>query len=207
MRAYWRDARDPAIVLEEKQDATCLGCEELQISRWSGTRKYVCSIGVQKASTDIYEMRRCKKYSDGVNMTLDQSEQIEELLLNWYRWQIAQSDADMMALWYKPTDRTCREAEISSDQDELIEGSYRWVDDQLAAQVDTVMDDLSHRGTLTGEMRAAISTSMRNKECGYKVWDSNRAPADDRHHIYQSAKQVLLPTLTLRNLIKTMESA
>ncbi|CAE6811534.1 hypothetical protein R69746_05643 [Paraburkholderia aspalathi] len=204
MRAYWRDARDPAIVLEEKQNATCLGCEQLERSRWSGTTKYVCSIGGQKASTDIYEMQRCKKYSDGVNMTLEQSQQIEELLLNWYRWQIAASDAELMALYYKPVDRTCREAEIPTDDEELIEQSYQWVDDQQAAQMDTLMDDLSHRGTLTGEMRAAISTSMRNKQNGHKVWSSARVLG--QHHVYQEAKQAMLPMLILRNLVKIVES-
>lgn len=204
MRAYWRDARDPAIVLEERQEKTCLGCEQLERSRWSGTTKYVCSIGGQKASTDIYEMQRCKKYSDGVNMTLEQSQQIEELLLNWYRWQIAASDAELMALYYKPVDRTCREAEIPADDEELIEQSYQWVDDQQAAQMDTLMDDLSHRGTLTGEMRAAISTSMRNKQNNHKVWSSPRVLG--QHHVYQEAKQAMLPMLILRNLVKIVES-
>ena len=203
MRACWRDARDPMLVLMERQEKTCLGCEQLERSRWSGTTKYVCSIGAQKASTDINEMQRCKKYSDGVNMTLDQSQQIEELLLNWYRWQICQSDADLMALWYKPTDRTCREAEIPSDEEELVELSYQWIDVQEAAQMETLMDDLSHRGTLTAEMRAAISTSMRNKQNGHKVWSSTRVLG--QHHVYQEAKQAMLPMLILRNLVKITE--
>ncbi|WP_454862492.1 hypothetical protein [Paraburkholderia fungorum] len=138
-------------------------------------------------------------------MTLDESSQIEDLLLNWYRWQICQSDADLMALWYKPADRTCREAEIPSDEEELIEQSYQWVDDQEAAQMETLMDDLSHRGTLTAEMRAAISTSMRNKQNGHKVWSSTRVLG--QHHVYQEAKQAMLPMLILRNLVKVTESA
>ncbi|MBB5547518.1 hypothetical protein GGD70_007878 [Paraburkholderia fungorum] len=65
MRAGWRDARDPAIVLEEKQEGTCLGCERLERSCWSGTAKYVCSRGMQKASLDVYQMIRCNKYHAG----------------------------------------------------------------------------------------------------------------------------------------------
>ncbi len=53
---------DPAIVLERKQDGTCLGCNLLVLSRWGGTKKYVCSKGNQKASLDWVEMRRCNKY-------------------------------------------------------------------------------------------------------------------------------------------------
>jgi hypothetical protein len=205
MRAYWRDARDPAIVLEEKQSKTCLGCEQLECSRWSGTRKYVCSIGVQKASTDIYGMPRCKKYSDRMTMTLDQSKQIEELLLNWYRWQICQSHAELLALYYRPEDHTCRGYDTPAGADELSEEAYDWVDDQLAAQVDTVMEDLTHRGTLTAEMRAAISTSMRNKESRHAVWSSTRA--GDQHASYQAAKECMLPMLLARRLVKVLSAA
>jgi hypothetical protein len=53
---------DPRIVLERRQDETCLGCAELIRSRWGGTTKYLCNKAVQKASTDPYEMKRCKKY-------------------------------------------------------------------------------------------------------------------------------------------------
>lgn len=195
------DFRDPAIVLEEKQNRTCLGCNQLERSRWSGTTKYVCSIGMQKSSADVYEMPRCKKYSDGESMTLDQSEQIEELLLNWYRWQVRQSEADVRALWWKPVDRTCREAEISSSAEDLAEDSYQWVDDQLAQKVDTAMDDLSNRGVLTPAMRAAISTSMRNKESGTAVWSSGRA--GDQHATYQEAKERLFAIFVGRHLIKS----
>lgn len=53
---------DPCIVLQRKQEETCLGCDRLVTSRWGGTRKFVCSDGVQKASLEIYEMKRCRKY-------------------------------------------------------------------------------------------------------------------------------------------------
>ncbi|MDR5757006.1 hypothetical protein [Caballeronia sp. LZ035] len=54
--------QDPAIVLEQKQAGTCLGCVMLVKSRWGGTTKYVCSKGLQKAALEWVEMRRCKKY-------------------------------------------------------------------------------------------------------------------------------------------------
>lgn len=56
------DYRDPAVVLEEKQGRTCLGCEQIKKETWLGTTKFVCRIGMQKASTDVYEMPRCKKF-------------------------------------------------------------------------------------------------------------------------------------------------
>lgn len=56
------DFRDPAIVLEEKQNCTCLGCEQIKKETWCGSTKFVCRIGVQKASSDVYEMPRCRKF-------------------------------------------------------------------------------------------------------------------------------------------------
>jgi hypothetical protein len=60
----WPDADDPAIVLERKQNGTCLGCQSLTEQRYMGTRKFVCCRGKQKASTDIQEMRRCRSYAE-----------------------------------------------------------------------------------------------------------------------------------------------
>ncbi|MPW16922.1 hypothetical protein GCT13_08255 [Paraburkholderia sp. CNPSo 3157] len=51
-------------MLEKKQNRTCLGCNQLERSWWGGTSKYVCSIGMQKARTDVYEMPRCKKFNE-----------------------------------------------------------------------------------------------------------------------------------------------
>jgi hypothetical protein len=58
--------QDPCVVLEQKQNATCLSCVQLVSSQWGGTRKFVCSTGQQKASIDIYEMRKCRKFTPEV---------------------------------------------------------------------------------------------------------------------------------------------
>ncbi|MEP9322365.1 hypothetical protein PPMP20_04380 [Paraburkholderia phymatum] len=184
-------------MLEEKQSRTCLGCNQLERSWWGGTSKYVCSIGMQKARTDVYEMPRCKKYSDGESMTRDQSEQIEELLLTWYRWQIRQSHAETLSHFYRPEDRTCRGYVTPSSADEDDEVAYQWADDRQSEQVQLCVD------MLRPEQRAAISTSMRNKESGRTVWSSARA--GDQHATYQAAKERLLPMLLSRHLIKIVE--
>jgi hypothetical protein len=188
---------DPAMILEIRQNSTCLGCSQLVRSRWTGTTKYVCSIGQQKSSTEWTEMRRCKKYNDGVFMTSDQSAQIEELLSTWYAWQIRQSHAETLAHFYKPEDHTCRGYQTPINDDDADRG-YRWADDQQAEQVQLCVD------TLTPPQRAAISTSMRNKESGHSVWSSGRA--GDQHDTYQEAKERLLPMLTARHLIKAQEA-
>ena len=127
-------------------------------------------------------------------MTLDQSEQIEELLLTWYRWQIRQSHAETLSHFYRPEDRTCRGYVTPSSADEDDEAAYQWADDRQSEQVQLCVD------MLAPEQRAAISTSMRNKESGCAVWGSRRV--GEQHSTYQAAKERLLPMLVSRHLIK-----
>ncbi|MBR7961229.1 hypothetical protein KDW41_12315 [Burkholderia vietnamiensis] len=159
-----------------------------------GTTKYVCLMGVQKAALDVYEMRRCKKYDDRMNMTPDQSQQIEELLLTWYRWQIRQSHAETLSHFYRPEDRTCRGYITPRADEEDDEDAYQWADDRQSEQVQLCVD------MLAAEQRAAISVSMRNKESGANVWSNARAGA--QHATYQAAKAALLPMLISKHLIK-----
>lgn len=132
-------------------------------------------------------------------MTQDQSEQIEELLSAWYQWQIRQSHAETLGHFYRPEDRTCRKYVTPMTDEELDEQAARWVDDQQSEQVQLCIDQLA------AEQRAAISASMRNKECGYSVWTSNRF--EDRHRAYQAAKERLLPMFVARQLVKAAAPA
>ncbi|NVI06365.1 hypothetical protein [Paraburkholderia youngii] len=130
-------------------------------------------------------------------MTRDQSLQIEELLLTWYRWQIRQSHAETLAHFYRPEDRTCRGYVTPSNADEDDQAAYQWADDRQSEQIQLCVD------MLLADQRAAISTSMRNKESGRTVWSSSRA--GDQHATYQAAKERLLPMLLSRHLIKITE--
>lgn len=190
---------DPLKMLERKQSRTCLGCCSLIRNRWAGVTKWVCSIGVQKAALDVYEMRRCRKYSEGVSMTQDQSAQIEQLLSTWYQWQIRQSHAETLSHFYRPEDRTCRKAESSMTDEELDERAQQWANDQESEQVQLCVD------ALPADQRAAISTSMRNKECGRAVWRSGRA--GDQHATYQVAKERLLLMFIARRLVRAATPA
>ncbi len=131
-------------------------------------------------------------------MTRDQSEQIEELLRDWYRWQIRQSHAETLAHFYRPTDTTCRAYATPRGGDDENDG-YQWADDRVAEQVQLCVDELPI------EQRAAISVSMRNKECGAQVWRSGRA--GEQHETYQAAKVALLPMLVSRQLLEIRVSA
>lgn len=132
-------------------------------------------------------------------MTPDQSQQIEELLLTWYRWQIRQSHAEQLAHFYRPEDRTCREYETPLNEVELDERAEQWAEDQQAEQVQLCID------LLPVGQRAAISVSMRNKECGCSVWSNARA--GDQHANYQAGKAALLPMFIAKHLVKVGEVA
>lgn len=129
-------------------------------------------------------------------MTKDQSDQIEQLLRDWYRWQIRQSHAETLSHYYRPTDMTCR-GYVTPHGDDDDDADYRWVDDCLAEQVQLCIDQLSI------EQRAAISVSMRNKECGAQVWRSSRAITP--HETYHAAKVTLLQKFVARHLISQSE--
>lgn len=135
-------------------------------------------------------------------MDLDQSEQIEELLSVWYRWQCRQSVAMHAAHYYRPSDHTCREYEAPQTEVDADEAAELWADNQTGEQVQLCIDELSF------DQRAAISNSLRNKELGYAVWRNRRAETTaEWHYVYQSAKNDLLPLLVGRDLIKTTEAA
>ncbi|KVF22929.1 hypothetical protein [Burkholderia cepacia] len=143
-------------------------------------------------------------------MTPDQSQQIEELLLTWYRWQIRQSHAETLSHFYRPEDRTCRGYVTPTTDEEDDESAYQWADDRQSEQVQLCIDQL------TIQQRSAISVSMRFKEsadgcrelntaCGADVWSSGRL--GHRHVVYQAAKDTLLPMFIARHLIKVGEVA
>ncbi|MDR8920535.1 hypothetical protein [Burkholderia multivorans] len=172
---------------------------EDRLDNWGAKVRLPRLLGVQKAALDVYEMRRCKKYDDRKNMTPDQSQQIEELLMTWYRWQIRQSHAEILSHYYRPEDRTCRGYVTPTTDEEDDENAYQWADDRQSEQVQLCIDNLA------ADQRAAISVSMRNKECGRDVWSSIRARA--AHATYQAAKAALLPMLISKQLIKVGEAA
>jgi hypothetical protein len=150
-------------------------------------------------------MDRCKKYEDGVYMTREQSEHIEELLSNWYGWQIRQSHAETLAHFFKPEDRTCRGYQ-SPPNDEDSEDAYQWADDQQSEQVQLCVDALTieQRAAISTKFSAAFHTAARNREVGKSVWSSGRA--EDRHVVYQAAKERLFPMFVARHLVKSTES-
>ncbi|MDP9652001.1 hypothetical protein [Paraburkholderia caledonica] len=134
-------------------------------------------------------------------MTQDQSEQVEELLLAWHRWQSAYSEK----LGVPRCSPTCREYEIPTKHQTDQERSEA-VDAKLFKRngetVDACVDALPR-----WEHRAAIQTSMTNKRAGYSVFSNPRLSPEQSHEFYQEAKSLLLPKFEARGLIKAMAVA
>ncbi|MBB5414087.1 hypothetical protein [Paraburkholderia atlantica] len=134
-------------------------------------------------------------------MTQDQSDQIEELLLAWHRWQSTYSEK----LGMPRCSPTCREYEIpaknQTDQ-ERSEAVDAKIFKRNGEAVDACVDALPR-----WEHRAAIQTSMTNKRAGYSVFSNPRLSPEQSHAFYQEAKSLLLPKFEARGLIKIMEVA
>lgn len=128
-------------------------------------------------------------------MTLDQSEQVETLLLEWHRYQ----DVWRPALSGGRCDSTCREFQISK---QLMSPA------ELAAQADQKIWKANSEiveclvDGLSWQHRAAIQMSLRNKRVGASVFSNPRLSTEESHALYQEAKEMLFPKMMQRGLIK-----
>lgn len=130
-------------------------------------------------------------------MTLDESQQIEDLLQTWYGWQESQSVADVLTHWFRREDHTCRGYVTPQSTEDQEEANEAWIDAARSEQVQLCVDELPI------ELRAAIQITMMIKASGgVAVWRSNRV--DDRHRSYQAAKHALWPMMLARDLVKPM---
>ncbi|MBH9725129.1 hypothetical protein JAO10_32890 [Burkholderia contaminans] len=135
-------------------------------------------------------------------MTVDESNQIEELLGEWYAWQAGYTPG----LGYGRVDPTCRgfsESDRMVTANERAEEADRKAVKRRAEQVDLCVD------ALTWQERAAIQRHMKvtqiaamNGACGAQVWsDPRKLDLLEVHANYQSAKETLYPHLKRRNLL------
>ncbi|MFH5256063.1 hypothetical protein ACGTRS_33015 [Burkholderia semiarida] len=137
-----------------------------------------------------------------MNMTIDESNQIEELLDEWYDWQAGY----VPSLGYGRVDPSCRgfsEDERTLTADERSEEADQKAAKKRAEQVDVCVD------TLTWQERVAIQRHMKakrvggmNAECGAQVWrDPHACILPAAHASYQSAKAGLFSRLKQRGLL------
>ncbi|KKL34421.1 hypothetical protein WR30_26055 [Burkholderia contaminans FFH2055] len=135
-------------------------------------------------------------------MTIDESNQIEELLGEWYEWQAGY----VPSLGYGRVDPSCRgfsEDEGTLSADERSKEADRRAVKKRAEQLDVCVD------ALTWQERAAIQRHMKakqigamNEACGAPVWSNPRGlDLLDAHASYQAAKAALYPRVKARGLL------
>lgn len=133
-------------------------------------------------------------------MTLDDSSQVEELLVAWHRWQ----DSYQPALGHSRCDPMFRECEIpvtfqtAAEKAEVVDAKI-WK--RNSETVEALVEALSW------QQRAAIQTTMRNKRAGAEVFKNPRFAPAEIHYLYQSAKESLFPHFVSRGLIKIVVEA
>ncbi|MBY4692759.1 hypothetical protein K6W21_01480 [Burkholderia latens] len=137
-------------------------------------------------------------------MTIDESNQIEELLDEWYAWQAGY----VPSLGYGRVDPACRgfsEDERTITADERAEEADRKAAKKRAEQVDVCVDALiwQERAAIQRHMKAKRISSM-NEVSGASVWSDPRAFLDQNAHVlYQQAKTTLYAMFHRRGVIST----
>lgn len=131
-------------------------------------------------------------------MTQDQSEQVEELLLSWHRWQSAYFPS-LGAPRCSPTFRDCESGKSSLNVIEQAQVADEKIWKRNSETVEALVEGLSW------QQRAAIQTTMRNKRAGAEVFKNPRFAPAEIHYLYQSAKEKLHPQFVARGLIKIVE--
>ena len=147
-----------------------------------------------------YNFGQALSNGSGCEMTLDESEQVETLLLEWHRWQASYQPA-LSGPRCDPTCRNYRSSDALLTAKERAEQTDAKIWKANSEQVEVCVDALP-----TWQHRAAIQTSLRNKRAGYSVFSNPRLTPEESHLLYQESKELLYPKFVVRGLIKVMEA-
>lgn len=146
---------------------------------------------VVKKKSGLSPRERLEQLFNGDPMTLDESEQIEELLEIWYDYEASYRPA----LGAPRISPSCREyiggeGGYDADGDAVDEA----LDKATAEAVAVCVDELELM------QRAAIQVHMRNKYAKASVHRNPRI--EDQHNAYKGAKAALLEKLKAKGLIR-----
>ncbi|WP_240806363.1 hypothetical protein [Achromobacter dolens] len=172
LRRWERD--DPAKVLERKQD------QQIRRRAWVNWKE----IRIDPFGAVWFGKEQV--------MTREESEQIEALVMVWFRWTRA----------YRPNLGVGRVSIYARGMRESVETDADEIDQRLAAtqaeQVDVCID------SLRWQLRAAIGIHAGNKAAGACVFSNPRLTPEQQHAAYQEAKAELMPLLRKRGLIRSV---
>lgn len=167
-----RERDDPAKVLERKQD------QQIRRRAWVNWKE----IRIDPFGAVWFGKEQV--------MTREESEQIEALVMVWYRWTRA----------YRPNLGFGRISIYARGVSDATCGDEEEIDQRLAAvqaeQVELCID------ALRWQLRAAVGIHAGNKAAGACVFRNPRLTPQQQHAAYQEAKAELLPLLRRRGLVK-----
>lgn len=124
-------------------------------------------------------------------MTQDESQQIEELIMNWH--EFARRDyPDLGAPSRSPYWTPAESGDVYIDPDEVDER----IRAEKAAHVDFCLNQL------TWQQRSAVDIHATIKATGAAVWRNPRMTREQHHSEYQEAKRLLLPMLRGKGMIR-----
>ncbi len=171
LRRWERD--DPAKVLERKQE------QQIRRRAWVNWKE----IRIDPFGAVWFGKEQV--------MTRDESEQIEALVMVWFRWTSS----------YRPNLGAGRVSIYARGMRESVETDADDIDQKLAAaqaeQVEVCID------SLRWQLRAAIGIHAGNKAAGACVFSNPRLTPEQQHAAYQEAKAELMPLLRKRGLVRS----
>jgi hypothetical protein len=124
-------------------------------------------------------------------MTRDESEQIEELLMNWYEWARAYRPA-LGAPRVSAYARGADSSDVYADSDEI--GAR--IAASEAEAVDACLNELPWQA------RSAVGLHTARMASDAKVLRNPRMTDEEAHQAYQQAKLDLVPLLRRRGMLK-----
>lgn len=170
------ERQDPAKVLERKQE---MEAANKSFVRWADIR--VDPFGA------VW-------FGGMLAMTRDESEQIEELLMQWYRWTTG---------YFPRLDGPAMSSFAYGVASDHVHEERDEIDARLAVEVSKQVEVCID--ALRLNLKIAIGIHARNKLAGNEVFRHPRFTREELHAAYQEAKSELLRPLVLRGLVKQTE--
>lgn len=126
-------------------------------------------------------------------MTRDESEQVEDLIMTWYRWTLGYRphlDGPKVSPYCRGADAAAGDTNATAEER----------DDRLAVATAQQVEPCIM--SLHWQLRAAIGIHAGNRAAGAAVYRNPRLSAEQAHQQYQQAKVELLPLLSRRGLVR-----
>lgn len=57
--------RDPMLIVEERQNGSCIGCRNIVYASVFGVDYVACKIDKEKWARDVWQLRKCDQYERG----------------------------------------------------------------------------------------------------------------------------------------------